>query len=108
MLIVGLTAITTTFGFYARNPEQFFRSYLLAFVFWIGFPLGSMAILMLNHFTGGDWGLPIRRPLEAATRTFPAMLVLLAPLLFGLKRLFPWMRPEVVAAIRCCKPSSST
>jgi hypothetical protein len=96
MLIVGLTAITTTFLFYARNPEQFFRSYLLAFVFWIGFPLGSMAILMLNHLTGGDWGLPIRRPLEAATRTFPAILVLFIPLLFGLKTLYPWMRPEVV------------
>ena len=96
MLIAGLTALTTTFGFYARNPEQFFRSYLLAYVFWVGFPLGSMAILMLNHLTGGDWGLPIRRPLEAATRTFPAILVLLIPLLFGLKTLYPWMRPEVV------------
>jgi len=96
MLIVGLTAITTTFGFYARNPEQFFRSYLLAFVFWIGFPLGSLAILMLNHLTGGDWGLPIRRPLEAATRTFPAILILFIPLLLGLKTLYPWMRPEVV------------
>ncbi|MGA8072350.1 MAG: hypothetical protein WB995_02670 [Candidatus Acidiferrales bacterium] len=96
MLIVGLTALTTTFGFYARNPEQFFRSYLLAFVFWIGFPLGSMAILMLNHLTGGDWGLPIRRPLEAATRTFPAILILFIPLLLGLKTLYPWMRPEVV------------
>ncbi len=96
MLIVGLTALITTFGFYARNPEQFFRSYLLAFVFWIGFPLGSMAILMLNHLTGGDWGLPIRRPLEAATRTFPAILILFIPLLLGLKTLYPWMRPEVV------------
>jgi hypothetical protein len=96
MLIVGLTALITTFGFYARNPEQFFRSYLLAFIFWIGFPLGSMAILMLNHLTGGDWGLPIRRPLEAATRTFPAILILFIPLLLGLKTLYPWMRPEVV------------
>jgi hypothetical protein len=96
MLIVGLTALTTTFGFYARSPDQFFRSYLLAFVFWIGFPLGSMAILMLNHLTGGDWGLPIRRPLEAATRTFPAILILFIPLLLGLKTLYPWMRPEVV------------
>lgn len=97
MLIVGLTALITTFGFYARNPEQFFRSYLLAFVFWIGFPLGSMAILMLNHLTGGDWGLPIRRPLEAATRTFPAILILFVPLLLGLKTLYPWMRPDVVS-----------
>ncbi len=93
--VIGLGGLTTM---YAHNPDQFFRSYLLCFVFWVGFPLGSMAILMLNHLTGGDWGLPIRRPLEAAIRTFPAMLLLFIPLLFGLKRLYPWMRPEVVAA----------
>ena len=78
---------------FVRNPEQFYRSYLLAYVFWIGFPLGSMAILMLHHLTGGDWGLPIRRPLEAATRTFPLMLILFVPLIFGLKTLFPWAQP---------------
>ncbi len=97
MLIVGVLALGGTMLVVTHSAEQFFRSYLLAFVFWIGFPLGSMAILMLHHLTGGDWGLPIRRPLEAATRTFPVMLVLFIPLLFGMKKLFPWMRPEVVA-----------
>ncbi len=98
MLIVGAIGLAGTATFYAHDPEQFFRSYLLAFVFWIGLPLGCMAILMLHHLTGGDWGLPIRRPLEAGTRTFPVVLLLFLPLLFGLKRLYPWMRPEVVAA----------
>ena len=97
MLGAGVPAFMGLLGWYARSPEQFFRSYLLAFVYWIGFPLGCLAILMLNHLTGGDWGLPIRRPLEAGTRTFPVMLLLLIPLLFGLKQLYPWMRPEVVA-----------
>jgi hypothetical protein len=90
---VGLLAFLISFMNFLRNPEQFYRSYLLAFVFWIGFPLGSMAILMLHHLTGGDWGLPIRRPLEAATRTFPLMLILFVPLIFGLKTLFPWAQP---------------
>jgi hypothetical protein len=98
MLIVGAIGLAGTVTMYAHDPDQFFRSYLLAFVFWIGLPLGCMAILMLNHLTGGDWGLPIRRPLEAGTRTFPVVLILFIPLLFGLKRLYPWMRPEVVAA----------
>jgi hypothetical protein len=91
--LVGLLALFTSIGGYAIHPEQFFRSYLLAFVFWIGFPLGSMAILMMHHLTGGEWGLPIRRPLEAATRTFPLMFILFLPLIFGLKRLFPWAQP---------------
>ena len=79
---------------FLRSPEQFYRSYLLAYVFWIGFPVGSMAILMLHHLTGGDWGLPIRRPLEAASRTFPLMLILFLPVIFGLKTLFPWALPR--------------
>ena len=97
MLIVGVVALGSTMSVAGDHADQFFRSYLLAFIFWIGFPLGCTAILMLNHLTGGDWGLPIRRPLEAATRTFPVMIVLFIPLLFGLKRLYPWMRPEVVS-----------
>ena len=85
MLIVGAIGLAGTATFYAHDPEQFFRSYLLAFVFWIGLPLGCMAILMLNHLTGGDWGLPIRRPLEAGTRTFPVVLMLFLPLLFWIE-----------------------
>jgi hypothetical protein len=90
---VGLLALLVSFTSFLRNPEQFYRSYLLAYVFWIGFPVGSMAILMLHYLTGGDWGLPIRRPLEAASRTFPLMLILFLPVIFGLKRLYPWALP---------------
>jgi hypothetical protein len=97
MLIAGALGLLTSFGFMARNPEQFFRSYLLAYVFWLCLPLGCTAILMLHHLTGGDWGLPIRRPLEAGTRTFPLMVILFIPLLFGLKTLYPWTHPDIVA-----------
>ncbi|MFQ5960602.1 MAG: hypothetical protein ACE5MG_04340, partial [Candidatus Methylomirabilales bacterium] len=79
------------------NPEQFFRSYLLAYLFWIGIALGSFAIVMLHHLTGGGWGFVIRRLLEAGTRTLPLMAVLFVPLLFGLPDLYVWARPAEVA-----------
>jgi len=81
-----------------RVPEQFFRSYLLAFVFWLGFPLGAAAFLMVHHLTGGFWGLPIRRPLEAVTRTLPLLTLLVLPLLLGLGRLYSWTHADLVAA----------
>ena len=81
-----------------RAPEQFFRSYLLGFVFWLGFPLGCAAFLMVHHLTGGFWGLPVRRPLEAATRTLPLLAALALPLLLGLGRLYTWTHPNLVAA----------
>jgi hypothetical protein len=96
--ILGLAALILAVLDGMRAPEQFFRSYLLAFVFWLGFPLGSAAFLMLHHLTGGFWGLPIRRPLEAATRTLPLLTALAFPLLLGLGRLYSWTHSNLVAA----------
>jgi hypothetical protein len=96
--ILGIAALTLAVLDGIRAPEQFFRSYLLAFVFWLGFPLGCAAFLMVHHLTGGFWGLPIRRPLEAGTRTLPLLTALALPLLLGLSRLYSWTHSDLVAA----------
>jgi len=77
--------------------EQFFRSYLVAYLFWFGIALGCLPLLMLHHVVGGTWGFVIRRILEAGTRTLPLMLVLFVPLLFGIHSLYEWSHPDVVA-----------
>ena len=79
------------------NLVQFFRAYLVAYLFWSGLSLGCLALLMLHHVVGGAWGAMIRRLLEAGTRTLPLMVVLFVPLLYGLTTLYSWARPEVVA-----------
>lgn len=72
--------------------DQFFRSYLVGYIFWVGVTLGCLGILMLQHLTGGAWGLAIRRVLEAGTRTLPLMLLLFLPIaIFGLSHLYEWM-----------------
>src|SRR5437660_10533611 len=92
---VGGMALALAFAGGVARPAQFFRSYLLAYVFWIGFPLGSMALLMLHHLAGGYWGFVIRRSLEAGTRSFQVMALLFVPVLAGLRYgLFPWARPD--------------
>jgi hypothetical protein len=53
---------------------------------------------MLHHLTGGAWGLVIRRHLEAATRTLPLLTLAFLPLAIGLRALYIWARPDVVAA----------
>jgi hypothetical protein len=72
---------------------EFFRSYLIAYLFWLGVTLGSLALLMVQHLTGGRWALVIRRILEAGTRTLPLMAIAAVPLLFGIKSLYSWSRP---------------
>jgi hypothetical protein len=94
--VVGLAALALCGPGAFHNPTQFFRSYLLAFVFWVGVALGCAAILMLHHMVGGSWGFPLRRCLESGTRTLYLMAVFAVPLLFGLRRLYPWADPEKV------------
>ena len=97
-LVVGAAGIVLCGVGFLLNPTQFFRSYLLAYLFWLGIPLGSLAVLMLHHLVGGAWGAVIRRVLESATRTLPVLVFLFVPLLFGLHELYIWARPEVVMA----------
>lgn len=100
-LIAGLIGVALVVLFallIPHAPGQFFRSYLFAFVFWLMLPMGCVAILMLHHLTGGWWGYPIRRMLEAGSRTFGMMGVLFIPLFFGISQLYPWANPDVVKA----------
>ena len=72
--------------------DQFFRSYLVGFIFWLGVSMGCLGLLMLQHLTGGAWGLVIRRVLEAGTRVLPLMLLPFLPIaIFGLTHLYEWM-----------------
>jgi hypothetical protein len=73
---------------WARTPYQFFHSYLVALLFVLGLSLGSLGLLMLQHLTGGHWGIVIRRPLESATRALPLVGVLFLPIFWGMKYLY--------------------
>jgi hypothetical protein len=98
MLIVGVVASVIALALAFKNPGDFFHAYLVSFMDWLGVALGSMAILMLRHLTKGGWGMVIRRMLGAAMRTIPLLTLLFAPIvIFGMKDLYVWARPEEVA-----------
>ena len=92
-LIIGIVFAVIAILLAFRSPSEFFRGYLLGYMDWLGVALGSMAILMIRHLTGGGWGMVIRRILGAAMRTLPLFLILFIPLLFGLSKLYPWAMP---------------
>src|SRR5580700_10326570 len=92
-------ALVILLSFHSEHTRvQFFRSYLFAFVYWLLIPLGCQAILMMHHLTGGWWGYPLRRLLEAGTRTLPVMAILFVPVLLGISRLYLWDQPAAVSA----------
>lgn len=96
-LIVGAAGLALTLLGAFLAPRQAAFSYLFAFLFWVGLPLGSLCVLMLHYLTGGGWGYTIRRFLEGSIGTLPLLALLFVPVLFGLKGLYPWMNPAVVA-----------
>ena len=63
---------------------------------WLGIALGSMAIVMIRHLTGGGWGTVIRRMFGAAMRTLPVMFVLFIPIAIAVlqHQMYPWLHPE--------------
>ena len=104
-LVIGvLGAVLTIGGWFAAGTDaaktDFFSAYLIGFMFWLGLPLGCMAILMLYHLVGGKWGTVIRRILEAGMMTLPMMFFLFIPILANLPKLYAWARPEDVAKNR--------
>ncbi|MEK6320603.1 MAG: hypothetical protein AABN33_02845 [Acidobacteriota bacterium] len=102
-LIVGVIGVAVCALGAFFNVDQFFRSYLLGYVFWAGIALGCLAILMLQHMSGGAWGLVIRRLLEAATRTFPLLALLFLPVAFGVGSIYTWAQPDHAGASEALK-----
>jgi len=97
-LVVGIIgAALSAVGFF-HSPTQFYRSYLWPYLFVVGMTAGSLAWLMLQYLTGGAWGVVIRRPCEAAVRTFPLVILMFAPVVIGIPNLYSWSHASVVAA----------
>jgi len=95
LLIAGVIfALISAWLAFAR-PDEFYPAYLLGFMDWLGVALGSMAIIMIRHLTGGGWGVVIRRVQGAAMRTLPVLTILFIPLLIAVaqKKMYPWAMP---------------
>src|SRR5437870_1494197 len=95
-LVIGLTALCITALGAIGNLRQFFFSYLFALLFWAGLSSGCFLVTMIHQLTGGRWGYPTRRFLEAGFLVLPLILVLFIPIFFGLQQLYPWARPAEV------------
>jgi len=95
-LVLGLAGALATAAGAVADTDGFFRAYLVAWLFWFSIAAGCLGLLLLQHLSGGRWGLALRRPMEAAARTMPIVGLAAVPLFFGLDRLFLWADPARV------------
>ncbi len=89
---VGLAACAIGVVF---EPGHVYRAWLIAFMLFLGIALGSLALLMIQHLSGGAWGI-FRRIFEASSRTIPLLAILFLPIVFGMHELYPWTHAELV------------
>jgi hypothetical protein len=92
LLIVGAIAaiVSLAFSMSHEGRNHLLRAYLLGYMISFGLAGGGLCMLMLQYVSGGKWGLLLRRPLEAMSRTLPLVFVLLLPILFLMKHLYQW------------------
>jgi hypothetical protein len=82
-----------------RDPWQHvLRAWLLGLMITFGFAVGGLALLMVQYCSGGKWGLLLRRPLEAMSRTLPLVFVYWMVIALAVKKLYLWAEVSDAAA----------
>ena len=80
-LFVGVIALAVSLIGLVHNATHFWQSYLFAFIFWAGLALGCLGIFFLHNVVGGNWGVAIRRFVEAGIKTLPLIAIAAIPIL---------------------------
>ena len=97
-LIVGAVAlIALIIGVFVDHATAM-RSYLWAWLFWGGISISCLGISLLHNVVGGNWGVVIRRFLEAGMRTLLITIVGVIPILVAIPWLYAWHDPAVIHA----------
>jgi hypothetical protein len=98
LMFVALVSLALCAFGYIQNPERFFQSWLVAFTFAAGIGLGAFFFIAAQHLSGSAANLTVRRIQENIMVTLPVCALLFLPLAFGLKYVYPWSHPDIVAA----------
>ncbi len=92
------SVIAALLAFADGSIEHVLRAWVLGLMMTFGFAVGGLALLMVQYVSGGKWGLLLRRPLEAMSRTLPLVFVYWLVVAFEMKKLYLWAQVSDVAA----------
>jgi hypothetical protein len=96
LMIAGVFAVISVILAFMGQTEDglgwdhLLRAWVLGLMLTFGFAVGGLAMLMVQYCSGGKWGLLLRRPLEAMSRTLPLILVYWVVVAIFMKRLYLW------------------
>jgi hypothetical protein len=100
-LIIGVvfSVIAAGLGFFGQNEDglgwdHLQRAWVLGLLLTFGWTVGGLALLMVQYVTGGKWGLLLRRPLEAMSRTLPLVFIYWLGVVIFMKKLYLWAQVD--------------
>jgi hypothetical protein len=93
------TILSAFFAMTHEGRNHILRAYLLGYMISFGFAGGGLVMLMLQYVSGGKWGLLLRRPLEAMTRTIWVVGLMFVPIIFFWKHLYQWAAFPTAGAV---------
>jgi hypothetical protein len=96
-LIAGLVGLVVCALGFVVDRDHFFRAWLIAYLLALGIALGSLALMMIQHLSGGTWGV-FRRVFEASSRTIPFLAIMFIPVIAGMGSLYVWTHEDHVQA----------
>ena len=91
--VAAIAAVILAFLGQAQDQlgwDHVYRAWVLGMLLTFGWTVGGLALLMVQYCSGGKWGLLLRRPLEAATRTLPLIFGYWVVSVIFMKRLYLW------------------
>ncbi len=92
-VVAAIAAVILAFLGQAQDQlgwDHLARAWVLGLLLTFGWTVGGLALLMVQYCSGGKWGLLLRRPLEAATRTLPLIFGYWVVSAIFMKRLYLW------------------
>ncbi len=96
-MITGIAGVVLSIAAVFINHEQFYFSYLTAYIFWAGIMLGGLFFTMLHNLSGAVWSVVLRRIMESMMIAAPLIGLLFIPLIFGIHDLYHWSHADAVA-----------
>lgn len=94
--VIGALCLILCVAGYFFNRAEFFHSYLFAYMYWAGFSVGGLGVVLLNNVVGGKWGVTTRSFFLAAARPMWLIALLFLPFLAGMPEVWPWANQHLV------------
>jgi len=94
--LVGIVFLAVSFALGVGRPDQFYFSWLVAFMFFLSLALGGLFFVLTHYVTRASWSVVLRRLAENIMGTLPLFALLFIPIVLGMHHLFHWTHADAM------------